>query len=116
MEEHTSQCLWNAIKNHNTYGTTGARILLCFDINGTPMGHELKCLGERKLSFGVYAVNDIRKVEIIKNCEVVATFNPKERACDFTWTDKASEDTDYYYIRVEQEDDHLAWSSPIWVN
>ena len=32
------------------------------------------------------------------------------------WTDpKPSEGTHYYYVRVEQADEELAWSSPMWI-
>ena len=59
---------------------------------------------------------DIRKIEIIKNGKAVYTLNPDTRDVDFTFTDDASDSTDYYYLRVEQVDDHIAWSSPIYVN
>jgi len=33
----------------------------------------------------------------------------------FTDRDPLEPDVTYYYVRVEQSDGHLAWSSPVWV-
>lgn len=117
MAENTSQALWNAIWNRKTYGTTGARILLSFKMGDAFMGDEVKIEGKREFTCSAYAVNDIRKIEIIKNGEPVFTVaSPDSLEVDFTFTDEGSSSTDYYYLRVEQEDDHIAWSSPIFVN
>ena len=34
---------------------------------------------------------------------------------DFTVEDSERGEEDFYYLRVEQIDDHCAWCSPIWV-
>ena len=116
MKENTSQELWNAIWNRKTYATTGARILVSFRMGEAFMGDETKTTEKRVFTCSVLAVNDIRKIEIIKNGKAVYTLNPDTRDVDFTFTDDASDSTDYYYLRVEQVDDHIAWSSPIYVN
>ena len=36
-------------------------------------------------------------------------------AMDFTVEDSERGEEDFYYLRVEQIDDHCAWCSPIWV-
>jgi hypothetical protein len=33
----------------------------------------------------------------------------------FTDADAPSGQTSYYYVRVEQADGNLAWSSPMWI-
>lgn len=41
---------------------------------------------------------------------------PSERSASLRWKDSRSADnTDYYYVRVQQHNGHMAWSSPIWV-
>ena len=72
------------------------------------MGDETKTTEKRVFTCSVLAVNDIRKIEIIKNGKAVYTLNPDTRDVDFTFTDEASDSTDYYYLRVEQIDDHIA--------
>jgi hypothetical protein len=43
---------------------------------------------------------------------------PSEYAATIRWHDRAPADSqgpDWYYVRVTQHNQHLAWSSPIWV-
>ena len=37
------------------------------------------------------------------------------RACRFSFTDRSSQ-RDWYYVRVRQQNDQWAWTSPIWVD
>jgi hypothetical protein len=40
-----------------------------------------------------------------------------ERTFTGTWTDKTpSPGVHYYIVRIEQSDEELAWSSPLWIN
>ena len=42
---------------------------------------------------------------------------PTECTAQLTWHDRRPQDdhTDWYYVRVQQHNNHMAWSSPIWV-
>ena len=81
------------------------------------MGEEIMIpAGEAvKLDVSVLAVNEIRKVQIIKNNEVLVEKENCCQAVDFTLEDSERGEEDFYYLRVEQIDDHCAWCSPIWV-
>ena len=60
----------------------------------------------------------ITKVEIKKNSQTVETFEPNEMNFEAKWQDpnfKADEPT-YYYIRIIQDNNEEAISSPIWIN
>jgi len=67
----------------------------------------------------IYAVGtaSIARVHILKDFRYVYTVEPKRREVRFRWQDSAVEKgrESWYYVRVEQEDGQLAWSSPIWV-
>ena len=44
--------------------------------------------------------------------------SPSEYSATIRWHDRARKKTatpDWYYVRVTQHNQHLAWSSPIWV-
>ncbi len=61
----------------------------------------------------------IAKVHILRNGRILYTGEPGEQEVSFAYTDSDAEartGTQYYYVRVEQTDGHVAWSSPIWVN
>jgi Protein of unknown function (DUF3604) len=36
--------------------------------------------------------------------------------CSFEWNDHNSKSGDFYMLKVQQKNGHIAWSSPIWVN
>lgn len=119
MTEKSSQALWQALWDRRVYATTGDHVLLAFRINGRFMGEELSTKDQLTITASVLAMHKIRKVEIIKNNAVFYTAPASLDGVhvDFTITDTPRVSaTDYYYLRVEEEDDQCAWSSPIWVN
>ena len=116
VSENTSEEVWSAIWNKRTYGTTGARILLSFRLGDAFMGEEVRTTGTRNFTAAVFAVSAVRKIEIIRNGEVAYSMKPEGRDVDISFTDPGSSDSAWYYLRVEQEDDQIAWSSPIYVN
>ncbi len=73
----------------------------------TPPALEVKVIGARALAM----------VEILKDSAVAGTLPTKAETAEGTWTDpKPTMGVHYYYVRVEQTDGQLAWSSPLWVD
>ena len=132
--EQTREALLQALHNRACYATTGERIVVGFFIAGSPMGTELSTKAKPGLVFNrhitgyVAATAPLKTVEILRNGEVVHTLRPKETSLDFAFDDTtplaqvacASPDERphfvYYYLRVTQEDGHIAWASPIWID
>jgi len=102
------------------YATTGARIIVDFSINGNPMGSEFYVNNpseKRNIKVHIEGTDNIKYVAIIKNNGELIN----KKGCGKSFKieildDKPINKTDYYYVRVVQEDTHLAWSSPIWVS
>lgn len=133
-KEHSRPALFEALYNRACYATTGARIILTFYLSGAVMGNEVQTadkpgfLVNRHISGSVAGTCKLHTVEIIRNGDVIHTFHPKEYWMDYEYDDldplksitraaKANKPPFvYYYIRVTQEDGHIAWSSPIWVD
>jgi len=133
-QEHTRQALFDALYNRSCYATTGERIILGLDISGIAMGKETNTgdkpglLFNRHLSGYVAGTTTLSKVEIIRNGKVLTTFEPESYFMEFTYDDLAPlgkvviDNKDkkppfvYYYLRVTQEDGHMAWGSPIWID
>lgn len=111
----TRESIFDAYLNKRTIATTGARILLDFRLNGEPMGSELPFTDERTLEVEVHATAPLRSVSIVKNNQTLFSFLDPQWDVSFTVSDTPSSASDFYYVRVIQEDGHLAWSSPIWV-
>ncbi len=94
------------------------KIYVDFTCNGNPMGSIFKA-GETKpgLQFKVDGTADLKRVTIVrneKNWKVFDTINGnifEKKVKD----DSPLKGENRYYIRVEQKDGNMAWSSPVWV-
>ena len=111
----TRESIFDAYLSKRTVATTGARILLDFRLNGEPMGSELPFTNERTLEVEVHATAPLRSLSIIKNNRTLFSSTDPQMDVSFSLSDTSSLPSDFYYVRVIQEDGHLAWSSPIWV-
>ena len=133
--EQTREALFQALVNRSCYATTGARIVLGFTIAGAAMGSELNTRAKPGLNFNrhlagfVAGTTEIKEISFIRNGKIFHTIHPKANHYEF-----AVDDTElltklllpapqeekpsfvYYYMRVLQEDGHIAWSSPIWID
>jgi hypothetical protein len=69
-----------------------------------------------KLVVKVMGTAPIKQIDVIKNNTYVYKINPGQKAADFEYVDKAmASGESYYYVRAEQTDGQLAWTSPVWV-
>ncbi len=117
--EFTRQGLLDAMRQRHSFGATdniildyrlqaGGREYLQGDIVAAP--------GDFKLWVKVIGTAPIRQIDIIKNNTFLHTRQPLEPEISFTFADtQPSPGESYYYVRVLQVDDQVAWSSPIWV-
>ena len=83
---------------------------------------------ERIVANGLATEEQIGSVEVIKNGVPMYRYNGHLTPDLGWWRDngwemqvrvldrKATIGTDYYYVRVIQENGGMAWSSPIWVS
>ncbi len=112
--------VFRALWERRCYGTTGARIILEFELNGAPMGAEVSLAGDAPRALWVRAEGTapVREVSIVKNGAAVNAIGGNGESFEARWTDPAGREraADYYYVRLVQEDGEMAWSSPIWVD
>jgi hypothetical protein len=113
----TRENVFDALYDRFVYATTGARILVSLRINGIRMGQAISVNENEpiEVSVSILGTNKV-KVELIKNNQVIVKKHSDFNVCDFNYIDKDRGITDYYYVRVTQNDEHMAWSSPIWVD
>ncbi|HEX2033774.1 MAG TPA: DUF3604 domain-containing protein [Chloroflexota bacterium] len=128
----TREAVFDAIAARRTYGTTGSRILLDFEVAGMPMGGE--CRLPREATVPVRAeiagTGPLRLVEVLRGDLEAGEWRvvhrrwfggasaPLEAVLD--WTDESPPARALYYLRVRQRDlvhgrVAMAWSSPVWV-
>lgn len=132
--EYTRSAVAEALYNRSCYATTGERIILGLYLAGFPMGKETSTADKpglminRHLSGYVAGTTKLTAIEIVRNGKVIKSFECDGYAMDFTYDDMTpiekvvidAKDKKppfvFYYLRVIQEDGHMAWSSPIWVD
>ncbi|MYF96852.1 MAG: DUF3604 domain-containing protein, partial [Holophagales bacterium] len=74
----TTDAVFGALKARHAYATTGAqRIVLDARLNGAVMGSELDQTDRRVLEGRAIGTGPIRRVDLIRNGEVVATFDTR---------------------------------------
>lgn len=133
--EHSRESLFQALTNRSCYATTGPRIVLGFYIAGAPIGSELNTKTKPGLNFNrhitgfIAGTAPIKEVLFIRNGKPFHTLYPNAEQIEFAFDDDElltqvvlpapQEDRSafvYYYMRVLQEDGHMAWVSPIWID
>ncbi|MER3415217.1 MAG: hypothetical protein C4297_03265 [Gemmataceae bacterium] len=110
------QAILEAMKKRHVYGATD-NIVLDVRCGQAIMGDVVTLHKPPTLTVYVRGTAPLDKVEILKDSKPVHSFQPLAGE-EFRgqWTDDTSDTADhYYYVRVQQKDGELAWSSPIWV-
>jgi len=117
-EELDEESLWRSLWNRRTYGTTGVRILLEFFADEAPLGSEYYCGQDPVLRGRVVGTAPLRLVEVVRHDRrgySSAWWGGGKMEEVFQFRDRDLQGEGFYFLRVEQEDGHCAWSSPIWV-
>ncbi len=118
-EDFTREGLLDAMKLRHSYGATD-NIVLDYRLQTGGKEHLqgdiLTAEGPFQLTVKILGTAPIRQIDIIKNQEFVYTSQKLPQDVEFSFTDAKKEPgEDFYYVRVQQNDGNLAWSSPIWV-
>ena len=131
----TREAIFDALRDRHCYATTGDRILLSFKVNDVRMGKEVKISSlskdandrPRRVAVKAEGTALIKKIEVVRNNEVVYTHKKRDLSAEFQWEDNvplaqiALSPTYmgdvpfvFYYCRLTQENGQMAWSSPVW--
>lgn len=114
--------LYEAMWQRHTYGTTGARIIIDFKVNGSLMGSEIRADNGNppRIYYMVKGTAPVQKIEIWKYSKSkgyeVFNFEGKGMlAAESQFSDNEFSQDSFYFMKVVQEDGNVAWSSPVWV-
>jgi hypothetical protein len=114
-ERHDRAGILDALKKRHSYAATD-NIVLDVRSGDRVMGEELKTDRAPVLQIKVIGTADLAKVEVLKDSEVMQTYEPGKAEFEQKWTDRVpTPGTHYYYVRVQQSDGELAWGSPLWI-
>ena len=133
-KEQNRASLFEALQARSCYATTGERMILGIHIAGFGMGSELDTKSRPGLEYNRHITGycigtaPISEAVLIRNGKEFRTLPLKDGIVEFEIDDtdllsqialEPKEDRSpfaYYYLRVTQEDGHIAWSSPIWID
>ena len=118
-EEFTRQGLVDAMRRRHTYAATSNIILdyrLRIDEGEWIQGDEFATAGIPTVAAVIRGTHAIKEVAVVRNNEYVHRREGAGERMDFQFQEPGlAAGEHYYYVRVEQEDGNVAWSSPIWV-
>lgn len=115
--ELSRPAILQALRQRHCFGTTAARIFLDVRVNDHLMGEKLTEPPRGPVTVKIVArcPQDIDRIEVCRNNRFIYTNNPPGRDASLTFVDTAPEEgRSYYYVRVVQKDEEIAWSSPVW--
>jgi len=115
--ELTREAILDAIRARRCYGTTAAKIVLDVRVDGHLMGEKVASPAGPSVNVDIRArcPADIDRIEVCRNNRFIYTNRPKGSVADLTFVDREPLDgRSYYYVRIIQKDEEIAWSSPVW--
>jgi hypothetical protein len=118
-ENSSREALLDAMRKRHTYAAT-SNILLDYRLTAGGeqyiQGDELVAKTLPELSAKIVGTALLKKVVIVRDNEYIYSKEPTGESFDLRFRENAlTQGQHYYYVRVEQKDGNVAWSSPIWV-
>jgi hypothetical protein len=82
------------------------------------MGEDFPLAGQPTLEIRAAGTAPITRLDIVRNNRYLFSTAPNRDTLDLQWTDAdpAPGPVSYYYVRIQQADGNLAWSSPMWIH
>jgi len=115
VKDFTREGIIEGIQARRTIAATD-KIFVEFSCNEHLLGTEIALSGKPVLKFSIDGTAEIKRVTLVRNEQNHQQWEPKARTFSQTFTDETPlPGENRYYLRVEQADGNMAWSSPVWV-
>lgn len=115
--ELTREAILDGLRARRCYGTTAAKIFLDVRVDGHLMGEKLTSQPGESVEVSIRAdcPGEIDRIEVCRNNQFIYINRPDGKQAELTFTDRQPlEGFSYYYVRLIQEDEEIAWTSPVW--
>ncbi len=110
--ERSRAGLQEAMRERWTYGTTGPRAIVDFEVDGVPMGGEVAAASTHRIRFRVIDGAPAASATIVRNGLEWRTVDAPDGWVEI---EDAEPDPKWWYLRAELQGGHLAWASPVFV-
>ncbi len=115
VEDFTREGIVEGLRARRSIAATD-KIFVEFSCNGQPMGSVFEATENPEMKFAVNGTATIKRVTLVRNEKNYQVWEPSQREFRETFTDSTPlTGENRYYLRVEQADGNMAWSSPVWV-
>jgi hypothetical protein len=123
VEEFSRKGVMDGLRRRHTYAATDAIVVdfrVATSSGEAMMGDIVETSTPPKLLMRVVGTAAVKRVDVVRNNAylhaIVPGAPPVERDVSLAYVDTAPVAGEaYYYMRVEQVDGQLAWSSPVWI-
>jgi hypothetical protein len=118
-ENGSREALVDAMRKRRTYAAT-ANIILDYRVEAGGVtylqGDILKAGAPPQISARIVGTAPLKEVVVIRDNEYVYSARPGEETYLLSFRETSlAPGEHYYYVRAEQTDGNVAWSSPVWV-
>jgi hypothetical protein len=117
VAEPGRDAILEAFRARRCYAATD-NILLLVRCGRHLMGEEFAEPGKPTFEIRAQGARPIVKLDVVRNNRYVYSAAPRQAAFQMQWTDAdplPPGQVAYYYVRLQQDDTNLAWSSPMWI-
>jgi hypothetical protein len=118
-DNFTREAIIDAIRKRHTYAAT-SNILMDFrvSVDGRThlQGDVTAGRSMPELTARIAGTGPLKKVVVVRDNEYVYSQELAGDSFDLRYRDNSAPPGEhYYYVRVEQQDGNMAWSSPVWI-
>jgi hypothetical protein len=114
VKDFTREGIIEGLNARRTIAATD-KIFVEFTCNGKLLGTEIALSGKPVLKFAIDGTAPIKRVTLVRNEKNHQQWEPGTKTFEQSFTDEAPlPGENRYYLRVEQSDGNMAWSSPVW--
>ncbi len=116
--DRSREAILDALRSRHCYGTTAAKIFLDVRVNGRLMGEKIDAPEGKPVVVTIRAdcPGEIDRIEVCRSNEFIHCRRPASRSTGFTFVDEDPlSGKSYYYVRLIQKDEEIAWTSPVWL-
>ncbi len=115
VEEFTREGIIEGFKARRTCAATD-KIFVELRNGEHLMGAVIEMEGKPELFFHIEGTAPVKRLTIVRNEVNHHLSEPNTKSVTASWTDEAPlAGENRYYLRVEQDDGNMAWSSPLWI-
>jgi hypothetical protein len=115
VKEFTREGIIEGLNARRTIAATD-KIFVEFSCNDHLLGTEIEVGGKPSMVLKVDGTAPISRITLVRNEQNYQQWEPKQKAFATSYVDDAPlAGENRYYLRIEQTDGNMAWSSPVWV-